>query len=356
MTEFKSIQELLNTLCSCVAVDDSGQSYIRAKASSATPDPDPGPTFTQVGGQDDDASEIYNQYLRKANLLGIHCQMYENGSGSFGMELNSKQVTTINFAGDGAGNLAIADVGVKNENGIIYLQNADTLEWQYKPNTFQIKCGHFMAIKNFNDGDYTSPNYAAPSITIGDTKDDGYGDLCGNLSSLISGIQDYSGTVYHNLFEGTFASSPRLANVNVFYPYIIGQNIYRRMFADCPILNTANLYISDKTVMTTECISFAESIFDGCHNLSTLNAQIKCNTIPAAKMFANAFNNTQITSLTIAALLISDLYKVEDLDYPLYNWLGGASNRKGTIKKPLDLTLTENSDSGIPAGWDVVSL
>ena len=371
MTEYKSIQELLNELCSCIAVDDRGQSYIRTKANGVTPGPDPdpgpgpdpdpdpdpgpGPEFTRAAGQDDDASNIYSQYLRNANLLGIHCQAFENSSGSFGIELAGKAITTINFAGAGAGNLAIADVGVKNENGIIYLQNADTLNWIYKPTTFQIKCGHLIAIKKLNAGEYASPTYVAPKIIIGDTKDEGYGDLLGKLSSLIPGIQDQSTTIYHNLFEGMFASSPGLVNVNVYYPYIIGQNIYRRMFADCPILNTSNLYISDKSTMTAECISFAESIFDGCSRLSNLNARIRCVEIPAAKMFANAFNNTQIASLTIEALSISDLYKVEDLDYPLYNWLGGASNRQGTITKPYALTLTENSDSGIPTNWTVIN-
>lgn len=31
-TEFKSVQELLEDLSDCIAVDDSGQSYIRTKA------------------------------------------------------------------------------------------------------------------------------------------------------------------------------------------------------------------------------------------------------------------------------------------------------------------------------------
>lgn len=40
-TELKSTQELLNILCSCIAVDDNGQSFIRTKANSeATPKSD----------------------------------------------------------------------------------------------------------------------------------------------------------------------------------------------------------------------------------------------------------------------------------------------------------------------------
>ena len=172
---------------------------------------------------------------------------------------------------------------------------------------------------------------------------------------MIPGLTDASEDIYHNLFEGMFANSPRLANVNLYYPYIMGHNIYKNMFAACPILNTANLYISSKPQMNTECIGLAESIFDGCINLSKLNASINCNEIPAARMFANAFNGTQVNSLTINANSISDLYKVEDPDYPLYNWLGGASNRQGTITKPYALTLTENSDSGIPTNWTVIN-
>ena len=32
MNDFKSIQELLNEICSCIAVDESGNSFIRTKA------------------------------------------------------------------------------------------------------------------------------------------------------------------------------------------------------------------------------------------------------------------------------------------------------------------------------------
>ena len=354
MTEFKSIQELLNALYSCIAIDDKGNAYLRTNSSGVTPDPDPDPTptFTQIGTQHEIASTLYNQYLRRANLAGIHCQRDENGDGSFSTELNSSAVTTINFSEADIDNLAFADVEVKNENGIIYLQNADTLKW-LKQNTFLIQCGHLIAIKKLDTGDYISPTYTPPHIIIGDSKDSGYGDLLGKLSSLIPGIPDGSVNTYRNLFEGMFANSPRLANVNVHYPHIIGQNIYKRMFAGCPILNTANLYISDKPQMNAECIGFAESIFDGCINLSKLNATIGCNELPAARMFANAFNNTQVNSLTINANSISDVYKVEDPDYPLHNWLGGASNRQGTIIKPYALTLTENSESGIPTNWTV---
>ena len=34
MTEYKSIQELLYALCSCIAIDVNGQSFIRTKAGS----------------------------------------------------------------------------------------------------------------------------------------------------------------------------------------------------------------------------------------------------------------------------------------------------------------------------------
>ena len=49
MTEYKSIQELLNELCSCIAIDENGKSFIRTKAGTGgsvdpTPDPDPGPS------------------------------------------------------------------------------------------------------------------------------------------------------------------------------------------------------------------------------------------------------------------------------------------------------------------------
>ena len=72
MTEFKSIQELLNTLCSCIAVDDNGQSYIRTKAGSGgsvdpTPDPDPTVPFTRIATESEALTSSYNQYLKDNN-------------------------------------------------------------------------------------------------------------------------------------------------------------------------------------------------------------------------------------------------------------------------------------------------
>ena len=51
MTEYKSIQELLNELCSCVAIDENGNSFIRTKAGaggSVDPTPDPNSTPDSV--------------------------------------------------------------------------------------------------------------------------------------------------------------------------------------------------------------------------------------------------------------------------------------------------------------------
>ena len=46
MTEFKSIQELLNEICSCIAADENGNLFIRTKArtgGNVDPTTDPNP-------------------------------------------------------------------------------------------------------------------------------------------------------------------------------------------------------------------------------------------------------------------------------------------------------------------------
>lgn len=46
MIDFKSIQELLNEICSCIAIDENGNSFIRTKArtgSGVDPTTDPNP-------------------------------------------------------------------------------------------------------------------------------------------------------------------------------------------------------------------------------------------------------------------------------------------------------------------------
>ena len=48
MTDFKSIQELLNEICSCVAIDENGNSFIRTKAgASGSIDPTSDPNSMQ---------------------------------------------------------------------------------------------------------------------------------------------------------------------------------------------------------------------------------------------------------------------------------------------------------------------
>ena len=39
MNDFKSIQELLNEICSCIAIDKNGNSFIRTKARTGSVDP-----------------------------------------------------------------------------------------------------------------------------------------------------------------------------------------------------------------------------------------------------------------------------------------------------------------------------
>lgn len=57
MTDFKSIQELLNEICSCIAIDENGNSFIRTKTGTtssvdstphpnSTPDPETSDTNT----------------------------------------------------------------------------------------------------------------------------------------------------------------------------------------------------------------------------------------------------------------------------------------------------------------------
>ena len=365
MTEYKSIQELLNILCSCIVVDDSGQSYIRTKASSVKPDPgpdpDPGPspTFTSIAKEYEALTSSYNQYLRNNHLTGICSGLYDNvESLTFKEALQQSAFVTVKFKYGAGGILRVADVLIKNENGEIYLQTADTLNWfDPKDKPFQIKCGHLLAIRVDADiAEYTTSKYIAPKFTVGTKEDSCFAYLLGDLYGLINGAKEGTSDIYYNLFARMFEYSPRLVYTNVRYPNIIGQDIYNNMFANCTSLKTANLYIGGKPAPDLNCTGFAESIFDGCSTLDNLNLKIYCVNITPDRMFKNAFNNTNITALDIIRVTaIQSSLTSEDMDYPLYNWLGGASNRTGTIKKQQGLSLTENSDSGIPTNWTIIN-
>ena len=364
MTEYKSIQELLNTLCSCIAVDDNGQSYIRTKAGSGgsvdpTPDPDPTVPFTRIATESEALTSSYNQYLKDNHLTGICGGLYENvESLTFKEALQQIAHVAVKFKQGVGGILRVADVLIKNENGEIYLQTADTLKWfDPKDKLFQIKCGHLLAIRVEADiAEYTTSKYIAPKFTVGTKEDTCFAYLLGHLSGLINGAKEGTSNIYYNLFARMFEYSPRLVYTNVRYPNIIGQDIYNNMFANCTSLKTANLYIGGKPAPDLNCTGFAESIFDGCNTLDNLNLNIYCETITPDRMLKSAFNNTNITALDITRVAtIQSSLTPEDMDYPLYNWLGGASNRTGTITKQRALSLTENSDSGIPTNWTIIN-
>lgn len=369
MTEFKSIQELLNEICSCITVDENGKSFIRTKAGTGgdtpTPDPGPGPgpdpmpSFTRIAKESETLTSSYNQYLRSSYLTGICGGLYENvESLTFKEALQQSADVTVKFKRGVGGNSRVADVLIKNENGEIYLQTADTLNW-FDPDDkpFKIKCGHLLAIRVDADiAMYTTPEYIAPKFTVGTKEDSCFAYLLGHLNGLINGAKEGTSDIYYNLFARMFEYSSRLVYTNIRYPDIIGQDIYNNMFANCTSLKTANLYISGKPEPDLNCTGFAESIFDGCSALDNLNLKIYCERITPARMLKNAFNNTNITSLDIARVVaIQSSLTSEDMDYPLYNWLGGASNRTGTITKQQVLSLTENSDSGIPTNWTVIN-
>lgn len=367
MAEYKSIQELLNTLCSCIAIDDSGQSYIRTKAGTGgdtpkpdpdpMPDPGPTPSFTSIAKESEALISSYNQYLRSNYLTGVCSGLYENvESLTFKEALEQSATVTVKFKYGAGGNLRVADVLIKNENGEIYLQTADTLNWfdpQDKP--FQIKCGHLLAVRVDADiAEYTSSKYVAPKFTIGAEGDTCFAYLLGHLNGLINGAKEGTSDIYHNLFARMFEYSTKLVYTDIRYPNIIGRDIYNNMFANCTSLKTANLYITGKPEPNLNCTGFAESIFDGCNALDNLNLNIYCANIIPDRMFKNAFNNTNITALNIARVnTIQSSLTPEDVDYPLYNWLGGASNRTGIITKNQTLSLIENSDSGIPTNWTI---
>ena len=375
MTEFKSIQELLNEICSCITVDENGKSFIRTKAGTGgdTPTPDPGPdpspdpgpdpsptpSFIGIAKESEALTSSYNQYLRNNYLTGICGGLYENvESLTFKEALQQSANVTVKFKRGVGGNLRVADVLIKEENGEIYLQTADTLNW-FDPddNPFQIKCGHLLAIRVDADiAQYTSPKYIAPKFTVGTKEDSCFAYLLGHLNGLINGAKERTSDIYYNLFARMFEYSTRLVYTDIRYPDIIGQDIYNNMFANCISLKTANLYVGGKPEPDLNCTGFAESIFDGCNALDNLKLKVYCEHITPARMFKNAFNNTNITSLDIARVAsIQSSLTSEDMDYPLYNWLGGASNRTGTITKQQTLSLTENSDSGIPTNWTVIN-
>lgn len=54
MTDFKSIQELLNEICSCITIDENGKSFIRTKTGTTNNiDPTQDPNSTSYHGISD---------------------------------------------------------------------------------------------------------------------------------------------------------------------------------------------------------------------------------------------------------------------------------------------------------------
>ena len=332
MTEYKSIQELLYALCSCIAIDDNGQSFIRTKAGSgATPTPDPDP--------DPDPGPSPEPETFDANI-------------PFYIENATDTITTILIADyDSSG------TGVRSRSNckISY----DNSTWQ----TFEIprnEDGETITLNKKGDRVYIKAEYnwakggvdnAHVEISVVDGSSIYAG---GNIASLLHGDDDkfkseskykYLPVNYYNLYSMLFYNCVQLVKAPMLPVISLAPGCYSQMFQGCIGLTEAPALPAVDS--RPGCY---ESMFSGCTNL-TQAPDLKCDTL-SASCFANMFDGcSKLNQLKCYATTVPS-----SATNCTANWLKGVAATGVLYYYDTDITLEKDSVNGIPTGWKVISL
>lgn len=330
MAEFKSIQELLNTLCSCIAIDDNGQPFIRTKAISGmdpTPDPDPDPT-PEPEPETFDANIPF--YIENATdtITDILLMDYDSSGTGVRSRLNCK----ISYDNNTWQNFEMP----RDEDG-------DTITLNKKGDRVYIKADY-----NTEKGEFDNAHVEI-SVVDGSTIYAG-----GNIASLSSGTDDkfkleetykYIPVNYYNLYSMLFYNCTQLVKAPMLPAINLGPSCYSQMFQGCIGLTKApNLPAVDSR---PGCYN---AMFQGCTNL-TQAPDLKCDTL-SASCFANMFNGcSKLDSLKCYATMIPS-----SATNCTANWLKGVAASGTLYYYDTDIMLEKDSVSGIPAGWKVISL
>ena len=330
MTEYKSIQELLNTLCSCIAVDDSGQSYIRTKAGTGgsvnpTPDPDPTP---------DPEPETFDAnipfYIENATdtITDILIADYDSSGTGVRSRLNCK----ISYDNNNWQTFEMP----RNEDG-------ETITLNKKGDRVYIKADYNTAKGELDNA------HVEISVVDGSTIYAG-----GNIASLSHGTDDrfkleetykYLPVNSHNLYYSLFYNCMQLAKAPILPAINLANGCYANMFQGSIGLTKA----PDLPAVDSRPGCY-DTMFQGCTNL-TQAPDLKCDTL-SASCFANMFNGcSKLNQLKCYATTIPS-----SATNCTANWLKGVAASGTLYYYDTDITLEKDSVNGIPAGWKVVSL
>lgn len=328
MTEYKSIQELLSELCSCIATDENGKSFIRTKAGtgvSADPGPNPNP---------DPEPEMFDPnipfYIENATdtITDILIADYDSSGTGIRSRLNCK----ISYDGSSWQTFEMP----RNEDG-------ETITLNKKGDRVYIKADYNTAKGELDNA------HVEISVVDGSTIYAG-----GNISSLSFGTDDkfkledsYKKIPinYNNLYYSLFRDNVYLAKAPQLPAMQLGVSCYASMFQGCIGLKNAPALPSVAAI--SGCY---ESMFQGCTNLETA-PDLKCDTL-AARCYANMFNGcSKINSLRCYATLIPP-----SATNCTANWLKGVAASGALFYYDTDITLEKDSVNGIPTGWKIVSL
>ena len=328
MTEFKSIQELLNALCSCIAVDDNGQSFIRTNSSGVIPSPGPG-----LGPGPDPEPETFDAnipfYIENATdtITDILIADYNSSGTGVRSRLNCK----ISYDNNTWQDFEMP----RNEDG-------DTITLNKKGDRVYIKADYNTAKGEF-DNAHVEISVSGSSIYAG-----------GNIASLSSGTDDkfkleetykYIPVNYYNLYAMLFYNCAQLVKAPMLPAINLASGCYSQMFQGCIGLTKA-----PELPAVDSRPGCYESMFSGCTNL-TQAPDLKCDTL-SASCFANMFNGcSKLNSLKCYATMIPS-----SATNCTANWLKGVAATGALYYYDTDITLEKDSVNGIPAGWKVISL
>ena len=254
--------------------------------------------------------------------LSVSFQYYLNGNDSW---TDVQKGTSISFGGS-KGDLRLRAKGV---NGIGTSDGSYVHNIRFGNNTPVFCTGDIRTLVDWE-------NYATVN-----TENARFCDLFNGCTQLTSAPKLPATTLADYCYQNMFRGCTQLTTAPVLPATTLTQSCYAGMFYGCTSLAVAPELRA--TNLKTDCYY---NMFYGCTSLTT--APVLPATTLAYYCYQNMFSGC--TNLNNITMLATDISAYCCLD----NWVSGVA-ATGTFTKAKDVSIPENSASGIPAGWTVKS-
>lgn len=180
-----------------------------------------------------------------------------------------------------------------------------------------------------------------PAISVGER---GYQNLFNGCSNL-ENTPDLPATTLNNYsYTGMFVGCSSLISAPELPATKIGNSTYYGMFRNCSSLINAPSTIPVETITGKDSMMY---MFHNCINL------IKSPTLPLKKLYQTCYQGMfkGCSNLREITMLATDISATSCLN----DWVGEVAE-SGTFYKNKDATWNISGNSGVPSGWDIITV